>query len=252
MIEAYTSQIIAALLVSLRIAPTLAFAPPFTLLRVPVAVRLLLSLGLALWIVLANPAQTSEQHFSGAQLLPAFASELLFGIALALGLQLAFAAILMVGRAIDIQVGFALAQVADPTLRSQMPLVGTLFAYAAAAVFFATGGPADLLAIWSLSVDNVPIGAFAAQRDLSVLLEYISAVFVLAVGLAGLVLLILFLLDLTIAFLSRTLPQMNVLVLGFQVKTLALLITLPFVFAFSGALFLRIVRLAIDATARMA
>jgi flagellar biosynthesis protein FliR len=52
----------------------------------------------------------------------------------------------------------------------------------------------------------------------------------------------------TIAFMSRTLPQMNMLVLGFQVKTIALLVTLPFVFAFSGSLFLRLVRLAIDAT----
>lgn len=249
--ETYSSQIIATLLMSLRIAPTFAFAPPFTLLRTPVSVRLLLSLGLALWVVLANPAHTYDQPIVGAHLIPAILSELLLGIALSVSLQLAFAAMLTAGRVIDIQVGFALAQVADPTLRSQMPLVGTLFAYAGAAIFFAAGGPADLLAIWSLSVEHVPIGAFAAHPDLSLLLSYISVIFVLAVGLAGLVLMTLFLLDLTIAFLSRTLPQMNVLVLGFQVKTLALLLTLPFVFAFSGALFLRIIRLAIDASAWM-
>lgn len=245
--EAYADQLIATLLVGLRIAPTFAFAPPFTLLRTPVSARVLLSLALALWIVLANPAQTYEQPISGAALLPALLAELLLGIAMALSLQLAFAAMLTVGRALDIQVGFGLAQVADPTLRSQMPLVGTLFSYAAAAIFFATGGPADLLAIWSHSVDAIPIGAFA-QPNIPNLLAYVSTVFALAVGLAGLVMLTLFLIDLTIAFLSRTLPQMNVLVLGFQVKTLALLVTLPFVFAFSGALFLRIVRLAIDTT----
>jgi flagellar biosynthetic protein FliR len=51
--------------------------------------------------------------------------------------------------------------------------------------------------------------------------------------------------------MSRTLPQMNVLVLGFQVKTLALLVTLPFVFAFSGSLFLRLMRLAIEVTPQL-
>ena len=250
--EPYASELIAVLLVGLRIAPTFAFAPPFTLLRTPASVRVLLSLGLAIWIVLAYPAQTYEQPISGDRLFPAAISELLLGASMALSLQLAFAAMLTVGRAIDFQVGFGLAQLADPTLRTQMPLVGTLFSYAAGAVFFATSGPADLLAIWTQSIEHVPVGAYATGADLSVLLSYISAVFVLAVGLAGIVLLTLFLIDLAIAFMSRTLPQMNVLVLGFQVKTIALLASLPFVFIFSSALFLRIVRLAIDTTFRLA
>ena len=38
-----TDSLTAALLVSLRLAPTLAFAQPFTLLRVPVVVRVLLA-----------------------------------------------------------------------------------------------------------------------------------------------------------------------------------------------------------------
>jgi flagellar biosynthetic protein FliR len=125
-----------------------------------------------------------------------------------------------------------------------MPLIGTLFAYAAAAVFFATGGPADMLAIWRASVEQIPIGTFAADLDLTALAAYIGASFALALGIAGGVLLVLFLTDLAIAFLSRTLPQMNALLLGFQVKSMVLLVTLPIVFAFSGALFLRLVRLA--------
>jgi flagellar biosynthetic protein FliR len=244
--EFYQNQLIAALLISLRIAPTLAFAPPFTLLRVPVTIRLLLALWLAFWIVLANPEQTYERSVSEAELIPALISELFLGMVLSIALQLAFAALLTAGRAIDIQVGFGLAQVADPTLRQQLPLVGTLFSYAAAAIFFTTSGPADLLAIWSHSVSEIPMGAMASP-SLSALLGYISAVFVLAVGIAGLVLLVLFLVDIAIAFMSRTLPQMNMLVLGFQVKTIALLVTLPFVFAFSGSLFLRLMRLAVDA-----
>jgi flagellar biosynthesis protein FliR len=208
--DAYANQLIAILLVSLRIAPALAFAPPFTYLRTPTIVRLLLSLGLAAWIVATFPSQTVLQN--SVQLIPAAISELFLGIALALCLQLAFGAILMAGRTIDFQVGFGLAVLADPTLRTQMPLVGTLFAYAAGMVFFSTTGPADLLALWANSVERVPIGNLAAEPGLSPLLEYISAVFVLAFGLAGFVLLTLFLIDLSIAFLSRTLPQARAIV----------------------------------------
>jgi hypothetical protein len=76
-------------------------------------------------------------------------------------------------------------------------------------VFFATSGPSDLLAIWANSVERLPVGRVGFGADLTVLLEYISTVFAMAFGLAGLVLLVLFLVDLAIAFMSRTLPQVR-------------------------------------------
>lgn len=247
--ESYADIFTAALLVSLRIAPTLAFAPPFTLLRMPVSLRVLLALWLALWIVLVNPSETL-QRLDAAPFLTLAISELLLGMTFAIALQLAFAALLTAGRAIDIQAGFGLAQLADPALRQQVPLVGTLFSYAAGAIFFATNGPADLLAIWSHSTETLPLGAYATL-NLPALTNYASNVFMAAFAVAGLVLLTLFLLDLAIAFMSRTLPQMNMLIIGFQLKTIALLVTLPFVFAFSGSLFLRVIRMAIEAMPRL-
>jgi flagellar biosynthetic protein FliR len=249
--EGYASQITALLLLSLRIAPTLAFAPPFTLVRTPAMVRIALSLGLSIWLLAAHPEAASSVGSSAGALAASAASELLLGATLAISLQLAFAAIMTAGRALDIQVGFGLAQIADPTLRTHMPLVGTLFVYAAAAVFFGTDGPLDLLAIWSRTLDVIPLGGFAGSPTLRPLLNYVDLVFILAMGLAGVVFLTIFIIDVAIAFVSRTLPQMNVLLLGFQVKTIALLLTLPFVFAFSGALLLRLMRLCVDAAATL-
>lgn len=241
-----TDQAVAVLLVSLRIAPLLGFAQPFTLLRIPASVRLMLSISLAAWLVSANPDQTWRAPFWDAGLPMVVAGELFLGISLALALQLAFAALLTAGRMIDIQAGFGLAVLVDPTTKSQMPLVGTVFAYAAAAIFFAIGGPQDLLAVWAASIVEVPLGSASIAGDPGVLMEYMAAVFLMAMGLAGVLLLILFLLDLTIAFLSRTLPQMNVLLFGFQVKAIATLVTLPVTLALSGGLFARMMRYAIE------
>lgn len=246
-----SDQIVATLLLSLRIAPMFAFAQPFTLLRVPATVRLMLGMSLAAWLVSANPDDTWRAPFWDAGLPLVAIGELLLGITLALALQLAFAALLTAGRAIDIQAGFGLAVLVDPTTKSQMPLVGTIFAYAAAAVFFAIGGPNDLLAIWALSVAQVPLGAAVIGSDPGVLMEYMSGVFLMAIGLAGLVLVVLFVLDLMIAFLSRTLPQMNVLLLGFQVKAIATLAVLPIALSLSGALFGRLMRAALEAMPRL-
>jgi flagellar biosynthetic protein FliR len=245
--DIYGRQLIAILLVSLRIGPTLAFAPPFTLLRIPMIVRVILSFGLSLWLV-AGHAQTIPANLAGGALLIMAAQELLLGVSLSLALHLAFAALLLAGRTIDFQTGFGFSLIADPTLRSQMPLVGTLFAYAAGAIFFATSGPADLIAIWAHSLDAHPLGAPLAVTTLAPLLAYIAAVFAIGLGAAGLVLANLFVVDIAIAFMSRTLPQMNVLMLGFQAKTLALLVLLPMTFALSGAGFLRLVRLGVDSS----
>lgn len=243
---ALTDQAVAILLLSLRIVPTFAFAPPFTLLRAPAIVRVLLSISLAAWLVAANPAQTARGDYAAHGIAWTAITELMLGIGLALALQFAFAALLTVGRALDIQAGFGLAVVVDPTTRSQMPLIGTLFAYAAAAIFFAGDGPADLLAVWTASVQAVPLGAGALGGDIGRLLGYLGSVFVIACALGGAIMLALLLADLAIAFMSRTLPQMNVMLLGFQVKTLITLALLPAAVGLAGGLFLRLLRLAVD------
>lgn len=247
-----TDQALASLLISLRVAPTLAFAPPFNLLRVPATIRLLLALALATWLVAGHPDQTWRSAAIGGSFLVNAAAELFLGLMLMLALSLAFAALLTIGRAIDIQAGLGLAGVIDPVSHAQAPLVGTLFSYAAAAVFFASGGPAELLAIWSQSVTQTPLGSAAVPDNIDLLATYISAVFIMAFGIGGLVMVVLFLLDLAIAFMSRTLPQMNVLVLGFQVKTLALLATLPIAIGASTASLLRLIRYALETTSRLA
>lgn len=246
-----TDKAIAILLISLRIAPTLAFAAPFTLIRVPAVVRVLLAIALAAWLVSSHPEQSWQTDFQFRGLAFTAIGELLLGVALALSLQLAFGALMTAGRAIDVQAGFGMAMLVDPTTRSQLPLVGTIFAYAAGAVFFATEGPADLLAIWSESLDRVPLGSAAIGGDISILTGYVSAVFVMAFGLGGLIMLVLFLADLAIAFMSRTLPQMNVMLLGFQVKAMAMMGVLPIALSLSGALFLRMLRYALETAPRL-
>jgi flagellar biosynthetic protein FliR len=243
--------LVVVLLVSLRIVPTLAFSPPFTLVRIPAIVRVILCLALSAWIVSSHPAQTSAVDVAQFGFLAIAASELMIGLALALALQLAFAALMTAGRVIDLQAGYAFAMIADPSSRTQMPLIGMIFAYAAAAVFFATDGPQNLLAIWSLSVEHLPLGASLGSDALPILTGYIGSIFVMAFGSGGLVLLVLFMIDFAIALVSRTLPQMNVLFLGFQVKALATLVVLPIALAGSAALFLRMFRFALDTMLRL-
>lgn len=244
MVEDLSNTVLAIMLVTLRLGPSIAFAPPFTLLRIPITVRVFLSISLSIWLVAARPDQLAIVAGSDGIAMLVF-GELLVGISLALGLQLAFASIVWAGRALDIQAGFGLAMLADPTTNARIPLAGTILAYGAGMIFFSIGGHYDLIALWAASFDALPIGYELFQPDLAAIAGVMSTLFLLAVGLVGISMLAIFLTDLTIAFLSRTLPQMNVLLLGFQVKAMVMLVTLPICLTFALATYLRIIRIAV-------
>ncbi len=240
-----------SLLLSLRIAPVFAMAPPFTLTRTPAMFRTLFALGVATCLVSANPATTTITDYSLGGLVGTAMRELMLGAIFAMAFQVTFGALYMAGRTIDIQSGYGLALLIDPTTHSQTPLVGTLFALAAGAVFFAMDGHAELLRILAASLDAIPLGGGAVPTSLSPLTAFMGAVFLTAFGVAGGAILSLFLADIAIAMLSRTAPQMNVLLLGFQVKAILLLLVLPLTFGVAGALLARLARMTLEAIPRL-
>lgn len=240
-------QAISVLLGSLRLAPLIAFTPPFTLIKVPTTARATIVVALA-----AGMTDGSVSFSRGmGGLVGAACGELVLGLAMALPLQLAFALIGISGRALDIQVGFGLAFLLDPKTKAQMPLIGALFTYAAGAMFFLSSGPADLVAVLAAGFVAIPVGAASALPDPGALLGFLGAGSLIALGLVGLAMIVLFLIDLVIAMMSRTLPQMNMLVFGFQVKALATLVLLPMTLGLAGAGMLRLIRLALEAMPRM-
>ncbi len=242
------NRVCACLLLGLRVAPVFALAPPFSQIRTPATFRVLFGLGMAACLVGAAPAQTQIDSLSLGYLVVAGARELLLGTVFVMAFHLMFGMLYVAGRTIDIQAGFGLALLIDPASQNQTPLVGTLFVYAASAVFFALGGYQDLLRLMAESLRVIPLGAGQLHPDgLSRVTALLGVLAVTSFGVAGGAILCLFLADVAIAFLSRTVPQMNVLVLGFQVKTVLLLLVLPAAFGASGALFTRMSTLTLEA-----
>jgi flagellar biosynthetic protein FliR len=237
--------ILATLLLSLRLVPVFAFAPPFSLLNVPVRVRVLLTLMLAVCLIQLPGARDAAFTTELDTFVPLAASELMIGLGIAFAFQAAFAALYFAGRVLDFQAGFGLALVIDPATRTQSPLLGTLFAMVGAAVFFAVDGHHDLLRVIAASLEVVPVGALASGWAPEVIIGHFSMIFALGLVIAGVAMLVLFLTDIALAFLMRTMPQMNVLLLGLQVKTIVLLLTLILMSGLMLPAFLRVFEVAI-------
>jgi flagellar biosynthesis protein FliR len=227
---------------ALRFAPVFAFAPPFTLLRMPARVRVLLVLVLA---VCAASTAAPVDPASTSIFLRA-AADLASGIGAALTLQLAFAALSFVGRLIDIQAGHGLAMLIDPATRAQSPLVGTLFGLAAGVAFFEVDGHHVLLRLLVAPPSDSPSLAMLLSGDLTPLLGYLASIFSIAFGAGAAVLVVLFVVDLAVAFVSRSLPQMNVLMLGLQIKAITMLVVLAVSMVWLGPALMRLLRTALS------
>jgi flagellar biosynthetic protein FliR len=239
-IEAISGWVFASLLLGLRIGPALAFAPPFTLTRIPVIFRVLLSLGLAACIVGGNPQAAALGPVSLGGLVFAALRELMLGGLIVLAFQVVFGALYFVGRTLDVQAGYGMAMLIDPTTRTQTPLIGTVFAYLAGAVFFSLDGHADLLRLVAASLRAIPLGGWDGAGGIEAVVRFISIAFVAGLGVGGGAILALLVTDMAIAMMSRTVPQMNVLLLGFQVKVFVLLLVLPLTLGVAAALLTRL------------
>jgi len=249
--QALSDWAVSALVLGLRIMPVFAFAPPFTLIRIPRLFRVLLGLGLAASLLGARPEIVLLEATHPGPLLVAAAHELGIGLMVVLAFQLAFGALYLAGRTIDIQAGYGLAVLIDPTTRTQTPMIGTLFAYAAGAMFFAMDGHVELLKLLGASLDAIPLGSWAMPHSIERVTAFMALIFFGAFGVAGAAILAMFLIDMSIALLSRTVPQMNVLLLGIQVKVIVLLLVLPASFGIGGALIARLMVTTLQAIPRM-
>jgi flagellar biosynthetic protein FliR len=243
--------IVSCLILGLRIAPVFAFAPPFSLVRMPKLFQLLFGLGASVALISAYPEAARAVDTSVYGIIAAALRELALGTMFVLAFHAAFGMLYLAGRTIDVQAGFGFALLVDPKSQAQVPLTGTLFAYGAGLAFFSANGHLDLLKLLASSLDAIPLGQWSLPASIVPLCEFLSVASLLAFGIAGIPILTMFLLDLVIALLSRTVPQMNVLVLGFQVKTLALLAVLPVSLGLGGALLLRMMNLTLQSLPRM-
>jgi flagellar biosynthetic protein FliR len=219
--------ILTMLLLSARIAALLLMTPLLYAASMPLLVRVLMVLGFSCVIALPFAGTSAATPATVGALVPALLRELVIGATLGLGVLMAFAGFALAGRLVDVQVGFGIAQVFDPTTRTRVPVLSSIFALFAAVFFFLVNGHHALLRGIAYSVERFPVGqpaplAAAAEP----VARGAAALFTLGFALAAPIVLGLLLVDLALGVISRNLPQMNMLVLGVPVKIIAGLLSL--------------------------
>lgn len=218
--------LIAVLLFATRIGIVLFLTPLLGSVGIPKRLRALLVLSLAAALVSGMGWPGVRGIDDAAGLIVAFMGEALWGATLAFGLQAAYAALLIGGRVVDMQVGFGLASLLDPVSRTQSPLLGVLYQMYAIAWFLAVDGHVAVVQALVRSVELVPLGSMPTAVPMAAIVGVFGMLCSLGVVLFGAAIVCLLLIDVGMGVASRVMPQANIFMLSIPVKAMAGLVLL--------------------------
>jgi flagellar biosynthetic protein FliR len=213
------SWLLSVLLGSMRMTVMLMFTPVLGGVHVPAQARVVLLLALtAIMLSVAHPPAPSMANMDVGRLALLTLTELVIGAAMAFGLQCAFGAMALAGRMIDLQIGFSVGAIFDPVTRAPSPMLGTLLTMLGTFLFYTMDGHHLLIRMVAHSFSSLPVGSTMPWQTVEPFVEQFGLMFVFGLTLAAPVVVALFLVDLSLGLVSRTMPQMNVFLIGFIVK----------------------------------
>lgn len=210
-------------LILIRVSGLVIVAPVFGSQMIPVRIRI------ALVVVLAAMMFPMLQDQMPAGLdfptvLVGGAAELMIGAIIGLSFSLILLGAEVGGLMVGRQAGLALANIFDPSQNSQASITGQVYTISFTIVFLIAGGHRATVAALLDTFEMIPVLSFRFDESpVLLLVEMLASAFILGIRLAGPVLIALFLMGTALAFLSRTMPQLNILTVGFALRALTAL-----------------------------
>ncbi len=146
-------------------------------------------------------------------------SELLFGLAIGIILQIAYNVITFAGGIISYMMGFSMASAIDPQSGISMPIISQFLSLMGLLVLFSMDLHHWMLLFIDASLQKIPLGGFLMQENLFNYIITASAnMFVVGFSMAFPLVALSFLQDIIFGMLMKTMPQFNILVIGFPIK----------------------------------
>lgn len=233
------------LMILFRLTGIFVLAPVLGSSTVPRMIKVFLALGLsfAVWPMLWVDAQASGNLAMAVRNLDMWSLGLLIALELLIGYVIGYAASLPLtgmqlgGHVVDQQMGLAAAQLFNPEFDDQTGVTGQLLFMFALALFVAAGGLNVMLHTLAQTFRHVPLGGFAGfDQIVHMVVGMLAIMFELGLRIAAPILCLMFLVSVGMGFLMRTVPQFNILSVGFAIRILSsLLVMTMLIGAIAGA-----------------
>lgn len=207
------------LLILTRITAFFVTVPLFSYRAIPTTQRIIFAALLA--FTMSYTIELPEMEIGGEYIMLVI-KEATIGLFIGIIAFIIMSAIQIAGGFIDFQMGFAVANVIDPQTGAQSPLLGQFFNSLALLLLLALNGHHLLLDGIFYSYEFLPIEgswpAFSSGKVTEFVITAFAASFAIAFQMSVPIVATLFLVDLALGITARTVPQLNIFVVGFPIK----------------------------------
>lgn len=211
-------------LVASRLGGLIMFQPMLGALSIPSRFRAMLILGLA---AVVTPIVTLNHDAPTDPWLVALAcaQEFALGILLGLAVRLCFLGLQIGGTLIAQEAGLAYGQTIDPTTDYEQDFLSVFYVQLASVIFLIVGGHRVLVTSALDTFKAIPLLGAATDLEAAteLLMNSLAVGAELGLRIAAPVVLTMLLVNTVLGFLSRSMPQMNLMTIGFSLKTLVTL-----------------------------
>ena len=210
-------QVTTFFLLFIRWSALFAFLPVFNSTSIPNRVKA----AFVVWFTFVTFPITPIITFSPtmANVFLAILNEVTFGFFTGIALQIVFMILQFAGQLISFVMGLTMANIVDPNSGIQTPVISQFFTLTATVIFLAVNGHHLMLLLVAKSLQTMPFGEFFNMRHMGeYLMMEMGRFFVLGFSLAFPILSISILSDIIFGMIMKSMPQFNLLVIGFPIK----------------------------------
>lgn len=208
-------------LILVRMSAFVAVAPYFSMSQVPRRVKsgIALSVSLLLWFVIPTETLVYETVIDYAAIV---IKEAIVGLLIGFAASLCNYIILFAGRIIDMDMGFAMVNVFDPVTKEQVSISGTLYNYLIMLCLLCSGMHTYVLRALVDSYQLIPVNkaVFNTQGIYQGMLEFLSDYVIIGFRICLPIFMAIMILNVVLGVLAKVAPQMNMFVVGMQLKIL--------------------------------
>ena len=221
-------------LIFLRVSGIFVTAPIVSSRTVPRRVRVYIAILCTLIVFNIVPQIDFLVNFNVLEYFLIALKEVMIGLMLGVIPRVMFAAIELAGTIIGFQMGFSIANVVDPQTDIQVSVIGSFETVLATLLFVTLDGHHIFFEAIATSYTYIPIKGFLfAPNKIDFLLRIMADLFIIAVKIGAPFIVALLMANIIMGFMARSIPQMNIFVVGFPftigMGLLLLLIGMPYV-----------------------
>ncbi len=233
------------LLILVRVSVMLYVFPVFSAPQIPQLARV--GFGILVSFALFHTVPLIAPSHDVLGLATAIVSQIVLGLIVGFVASLVFVGIQFAGEMIDLQIGFAVANVISPQTQQQITIIGELELTLATLLFLATDSHLLLLQGIAGSFNLVPLPFINLDPSVAGnVVIFLSSALTIVFKIAAPAAVALFLVNVALAFMARVAPQMNVFVVGLplqiSVGLVMLAISVPLLAAVGPGIFSDITR----------